>query len=397
MTRRGRSLPAADDRWVSLVVVAAFSLGLGVATVAVPLLALGAGYDAAAVGILVAVSATCQFATRLTLPWLFGRFPDRTLIVLASLAMTASFSLLVASTALPAFVAAQLLQGAGRAVFWTSSQTHAVRGDGPPVRRLVDMNTAGYVGTLAGPAIGGTLAALDPAFALAAAAIATGLSALMGILLAPLPRYERHATAGAWYLLRRGGVDVACWASAVGGGWWSMLGSYVPVIGVSAGVGAAGIGWLITASEAAGLVGTVGLRRVSPGQIGRVVRLSSLATAAALAALAVAAFASGPWVIAAFALALVVGGVANGASTTLAPALANQAASAAEQGDALALSGTFRAGALLGAPATVSLLLAVMTVPAAVLVVALGIAAPGFVLGRGGAGARRRPGEVSAG
>lgn len=397
MTRPGRSLPAADDRWVSLVVVAAFSLGLGIATVAVPLLALGAGYDAAAVGLLVAVSATCQFATRLALPWLLGRFPDRTLIVLASLAMTASFALLVVSTAVPVFIVAQLLQGSGRAVFWTSSQTHAVRGGGSPVRRLVDMNTAGYVGTLAGPAIGGTLAALDPALALTAAAVGTAVSALLAVVLAALPPYDRRGTAGAWHLLWRGGVDVACWASVVGGGWWSMLGSYVPVIGVTVGLGPAGIGWLITASEAAGLVGTVALRRVSATSIQPVVRLAALSTAGALAALALSAVASGPWVVAAFALALAVGGVANGASTSLAPALANLAAGAEEQGDALALSGTFRAGALLAAPASVSLLLAVLTVPAAVLVVALVVAAPGLVLGRGGGtAARPRPDEVSA-
>ncbi|MEJ7697223.1 MAG: hypothetical protein WKF78_11535 [Candidatus Limnocylindrales bacterium] len=72
---------------VALAVVFAFSVGLGVATLAIPLLALGAGYGAATVGFLVATAAAAQFLTRLALPVLLGRFPDRTLIALSSMLM----------------------------------------------------------------------------------------------------------------------------------------------------------------------------------------------------------------------------------------------------------------------------------------------------------------------
>src|SRR4051812_43745671 len=102
------------DRPVSLVVAFGFALSLGIAAVAIPLLALGAGYDAAAIGFLAAMAAGSQLAGRFTLPWLLGRFADQSLIALAAALMLGGFVLLMFSTALPAFVAAQLTQGAAR-------------------------------------------------------------------------------------------------------------------------------------------------------------------------------------------------------------------------------------------------------------------------------------------
>ncbi len=138
--------------------MAGFSLALGVGTVTVPLLALDAGYDPATVGFLAALAAATQLTTRFGLPWLLGRFRDRTLVTVSSLMMVGAFALLLGSRALPVFVAAQLLHGGARAIFWTSSQTHAVRGPGDRVRRLVDLNVAGGTGTLIGPAVAGTIA-----------------------------------------------------------------------------------------------------------------------------------------------------------------------------------------------------------------------------------------------
>ena len=45
--------------------------------------------------------------------------------------------------------------------------------------------------------------------------------------------------------------------------WWAMLGSYIPVILVGASVGTQGIGWLITLSEGASIVGILALRGLS--------------------------------------------------------------------------------------------------------------------------------------
>jgi cyanate permease len=135
------------DRPIALGVAFGFALSLGIATVTIPLLALGAGYEPAAIGFLVATAAASQLVTRLTLPWLLGRYADRGLIALSATLMVGAFSLLLVSTALPAFLVAQISQGAARAVFWTSSQTHAIRSGGPAVRRLVDLNLAGNAGT----------------------------------------------------------------------------------------------------------------------------------------------------------------------------------------------------------------------------------------------------------
>ena len=379
MTARGRAPTSPTDQVASLVVIFAFSVGLGAAAVVVPLVALDAGYDAAAVGFLVATAAACQFAMRLTLPWLLGWFPDRTLIAAGSLATVGSFGLLLLSTALPVFVVAQLLQGAGRALFWTSNQTHAVRSGDRPVERLVVMTMAGNAGTLTGPAMGGMLAAVALDLGLALAVGSTAVAVLAAPFLQRLPRYDRRAGIGTRRLLRREGVDLACWSSVIGGTWWSMVGSYVPVMAVAAGIGAAGLGGLVTLSEGAGMVALFTLRRVAPERIRPIVVAASAATVAALIGLAATAFV-GPAAIGAFIPLMILGGVGSGTVTALSAAVASLVAGPAEQGDALAVSGTFRAGALLVAPATVGALLSVVAVPGAVALVALAAGLPGALL-----------------
>jgi MFS family permease len=363
------------DRVAALGAVFGFSVSLGVATVTIPLLALAAGYEPAVVGFLVATSALSQLATRFSLPWLLGRFPDRTLIFVACVVMVAAFGLLILSTTLVVFALAQLFQGVARAVFWTSSQTHAIRGEGPAVRGLVDLNVFGNAGTLVGPALGGSLAAVGLPVALWAAAGSVTLAAVMALLLRRLPPYDRRKAAGTSRLIRRDGVDVACWASAVGGTWWSMMGSYVPVVLVGAGFGSVAIGWLVTASEAAGAVALLVLRRLPEARIGPVVKGGALLALSALVAIALVP--AGPVV---YAILLIVGGASNGTVTTLAPAMASLVAGPHEQGDALALAGTFRAGALLAAPATVGAILAILPLATAMTIVATGVAVPGLVL-----------------
>jgi MFS family permease len=355
-----------------------------VATVTIPLLALHAGYDAAAVGFLTATSAVSQLGGRLGLPWLLGRFPDRTLIGLASLMMAVGFGLLLVSTSVPVFVVAQLCQGTARAIFWTGSQTHAVRSGGRPVDRLVDLNVAGNAGTLIGPVLAGSLAVIGLPVAVAAAALGAAAATIGTPLLQRLPPYDRARSAGTIGLLRRDGVDVACWASVVGGGWWSMIGSYVPVILVGAGMGPQLIGWLVTASEGAGTAALLLLRRMPVDRIRRTVRTGALVAAAMFVAIAIA-----PGNALLYALLLVVGGAASGAITTLAPAMVSLASGEHEQGDALALSGTFRAGALLACPAAVGALLSALTLSFAVALVGSALGLSGVLVGRPAAGLRR--------
>ena len=368
---------APKDRPLALLVAFGYALALGIATVTVPLVALAAGYDPAAVGLLVALGSASQLATRLTLPKLLGRYADRWLLCGAAILMASGFALLLASTALSLFVGAQVAVGASRAIFWTSSQTHAIRSGGSPVRRLVDLNLAGNAGTLSGPVLAGLLATIGLDVALGAGILALTVSAICAPFLQRYPPYDRRRSAGAFQLLRRNGVDLAVWANVVGGVWWSMMGSYVPVILVGAGFGSALVGLMVTLSEGAGAVTLLVLRRLPTHRVRPIVRAGALTEMAALAAVAVA-----PPLLPLYGVLLITGGAGAGCVTTLAPLLVALAGSEHEQADGLALSGTFRSVAQLAAPATVSGLLQVLALQVALVGVVAATAAPGLLLGR---------------
>lgn len=372
---RGRS-----DRPVLLACAFGFAHAIGIGVVAVPLLGIDAGYDAPTIGLFAALAAGSQLTFRLTLPWLLGRYADRRLITLAGGLMLAGVATLLVSRAFPAFLVAQVAIGASRAVFWTASQTHAIRSGGPPVRGLVDLNLAGNAGTLSGPVVAGILAAFSLPLALAGAAVAAVLPLLAAPFLRRFPPYDRRRSAGALHLLRREGVDVASWANVVGGVWWSMVGSFIPVILVAAGIGPTLIGLLVTLSEGTGAVMLVVLRRTPVARVPLFVRAGAFGEMFALAAIALA-----PPVAPVYAVLLMLGGGAAGCVTGLAPALVALAAGEQEQGDALALSGTFRSLALLTAPAAVSVSLAAVALPGALVGLAFAAAAPGVLLiSRGG-------------
>ena len=374
-----------SERALTLVGVWAFSLALGIALVTVPLLALDVGYDPAAVGGLVAVSALFQFGTRLALPALLGRFADRSLIVISGGLFALACLVLIGATTLPVFVIAQALIGTSRALFWTSSQTHAVRTGDRPVQRLVDLNIVGNAGTLMGPVIGGVLATIDFRLAFFAAVASAALSGLVALGLQRFPPYDRRRSEGSLRLLRRPGVDHGAWSSFIGGGWWALLGSLVPVLLVGAGLRPAGVGLVTTLAEGAGMVALLLIRARRPRRILGIVRTGNWVVLAAIVGLAVAP--SEPLVLS---LLLMVGGAGGGAITTLGPALADQAAAADEQGDVLAMTGTFRAGALLAVPATAAVLLSVVAIPVALVALAIGMAVPTAIIDR------RSPGSPPA-
>jgi len=366
------------DRPATLVVAFGFALSLGIATVAIPLLALSSGYDAAAVGFLVAGAAGSQLATRLALPWLLGRFTDRSLILVSVALMLGAFGLLSMSTVLPAFIAAQLAQGAARAIFWTASQTHVIRSGGSPVHRLVDFNLAGNGGTLIGPLLAGFLATSAVSLAITGAAIAAGLALLLSPALATYPPFDRRQSEGTAKLLRRDGVDVAVWATFAAGTWWSMLGSYVPVLAIGAGLGPTDVGLLVSLSEGAGAAMMLVVRWLSPRRIQPIVLAAPLVEMAALVGIALA-----PAALPLYAVLVMVAGSAGGAVTVLAPELVTRAATEHEHGDAIALTGTSRAVALLGAPAAVGALLSIVALPVALVAIAAATVAPGLALARG--------------
>lgn len=130
---------------------AVFSCSLGIASVALPLLALRSGYSAVEVGVLTALSAIAQMATRLVLGAAMRLVGDWVLVVAAGVALCLSNGLVVASAAVVPFTLAEVLQGFARACFWTGSQTHVVRNDAPAVGALATINFVSSVGLLADP------------------------------------------------------------------------------------------------------------------------------------------------------------------------------------------------------------------------------------------------------
>lgn len=380
MTVEQRSGPGAG-RWdlesvVAPLSILGFSLSLGASGLVMPLLALSAGYDPAMVGVFTAISAVAQLGVRLGLPWLLTRVPDRHLIVAANVMMVASFGLLFLTSALPAFVVAQLLQGASRALFWTASQTHAVRNRGAMVRSLALVQTLGNVGQLAGPAIAGLIAAqsIHSALLFAGALAFVGLAA--GTLMAVLPPFPRQERNGGPRIWQRPGVDLACWASYSAGGWRAMLSSYVPVALATAGQPPQVIGFLLMVSEGSGLAASGLLMRSRPPDV----RLW-LQAAVVIVAATLIVFPLVTAVAPAAGLALAFGGLGSGLLMSLGPALATQSVTEDERGEAIAVTGTFRAAALLVTPAAAAAALTVVTLPVGLLVAAIAIGAPPIIAG----------------
>ena len=134
-----------------------FSIALSVSAVVLPLAALAAGYSPAAVGFLTASAGVSQLGMRLIIGPLMRRFPDWILVLVATVAMSASAAVLAVSTALIPFLICQSLQGAARGAFWTGSQTHVVRGARSSAAALAGVGIASSCGQLVGPLAGGLI------------------------------------------------------------------------------------------------------------------------------------------------------------------------------------------------------------------------------------------------
>lgn len=369
-------LNASSDRPAALTAILAFSFSLGIGQLALPLLALAAGYDAVAIGLLTATSAISQFGLRLQLPALLGRVPDRVLISASCVMMAVSYGSLALSTALPVFLIAQLFQGGARALFWTASQTHAVRSPGIPVRSLAQVGAVGNVGSMAGPVVTGLIATVSLVAALWLGVAAAAVGALLSmrlIRLDPYVRRERHGEGRMW---RRPGVDASCWAGFAGGGWRALMSSYVPVILTSAGLPPGIVGALMSAADLAGTATITALVRLPP----RSTRLA-LDVAVVAAALGLAGLPAVAHIVPAAAILLLISGSGAGTLMTLGVATARELVAPDEEGEAIALVGTFRALALLVTPAAVAASLAVLPVGLALAIAGVTIAAPATILG----------------
>lgn len=351
------------DRILSIAATVLFSFALGTLAVVVPILAIAVGYSAVEVGMMVALAAVSQLVTRLFLGALMRRVPDKAFLAGAALMIAVSCALIAVSDALAVFVASQLVQGSARALFWTSSQTHAVRMSTSSVKGLTDVNLAAGVGALLGPALAGYLWELSTPLPLIVGAVAGSAAVIPAALLTRLPVFApEHATGGimARGLWRRPGVDAACWMNAGAGAWKSLLDSYVPIVLSLAGQPVAVIGILVAIPNAAVLAGSASASWLR--KRGNRISLATglLATGAGLAA-------AGPLAGAAVAAAaaLAVSGVGAGILQTVGPAIAADEVHPEERGDALALTGTVRASALFLTPFVMALLVSVVPVAAA--------------------------------
>ena len=376
------------DRAFSVLTIGGYGLSLGASGLVLPLLALASGYDIAAVGLFTAISAISQLVFRLWLPWLLTRFSDRDLVITANVMMVASYVVLLFDTSLVAFVVAQLLQGASRALFWTASQTHAVRSKGALVQSLSIVQGMGNLGQLVGPVIAGIIAAqsLQAGLIFCAVASAVGLAAALGMtVLPPFVRPPRHD--GQQRIWRRPGVDVACWASYSAGGWRAMVMSLVPAALEAAGQPRQVIGVLMMISEAVALATSAALVRFRIPDVPAAIQIAVLMLTAALVSFP---FVASNAVTAALAMAL--GGLGSGLLMSLGPALATMSVSAEERGEAIAVAGTFRAVALLITPGAAAIAISVVTLPVGMVVAGLVIGIPPII-----AAIRRSPATAPSG
>ncbi len=322
-----------------------FSSAMGVASVAVPLLALQEGYGVVAVGLLAAVPAVSQMLTRLVLGAVMRVVSDWVLIATAAVMLTVANAMLVASVAVAPFVIAQLFQGVARACFWTGSQTHVVRGEGSSVKALAAVELVSGAGQLAGPVLGGVLAAGSASHAVAAGAVLAALSLVPAFFLDRLPPFQTLDDRPSGRIWRRPVVALGCLASASGGAWRGVLTSYVPVLLAHAGYASSTIGGMVAVGNGAAVAGSAVAGR-TPSH--RIVPTYALATTVTGVALAVLGFVDGQPVLAATVLA--VSGLAAGMLQTIGPAMAADGVHPEERGDAIAAVGTYRAAALFAVP-----------------------------------------------
>jgi MFS family permease len=380
--------PGRGDLVATLLATVVFGFSLGVSMICLPLVAVTAGYSAAQIGVLTALAAIGQLATRLLLGPLMRRFTDRLIVQAGAVLLLASAVILIGSSALVVLAASQLCQGAARGFVWTATKTHVVRRRGPSLPRLATNSLVNSIGSLTGPFAGGIVAhqSLDLALALCAVT-----AAVTGLLTVGMSGWDAHLRAEladsaakpppAWRIpgIRLGGLTVLAAA-----GWTGLTNGLVAVLLHDAGQDARTIGLLLTVANAGAVVGGTVVFRLAPARMPLAAAGSAMVMAAGIAATCYSA----RWA-AVGAVCLGLSGVGSGALQTLAYAIAADAVPPGRRSDAVVGIGLARAVALLIAPLGAGALAALVALPLAIAATAVGSAVPVLVAGR--AGRRRAP------
>lgn len=334
-------------------------------------MAVQAGYSGTEIGVLTALSALVQMATRVCMGAAMRRLPDWTFITMATVLLAGSCALLAISAAYVPFIVAQSLQGVARAFFWTGSQTHAVRVSSSSVGGLASVNLFSSIGLLAGPSLAGLLTEHSASLALGVGAGIATAATIPTFLLTRLPPFAPPADRHPGRIWRRPGVDVGCLAGVTAGAWRGLLSSYIPVVLDAARQSPSMIGLLVSIANAASVAGVGVVSRVKDRRMASAHAIGVLA--AGIGTASVAPLAAYAWPTA---FALAVSGLGAGALQTVGPAIAADAVHPEERGEAIASAGTFRAGALFAAPLGVAGLVIAIPLTWSMVAVSLLIAVP---------------------
>jgi MFS family permease len=361
---------------VAHVTATVFGLALGANTIALPLVTIDAGYSAAEIGYLAALSAGVQILVRLTLTAIMRRYPDRVLVTGAGAVLALSFGAVALSTELGPLVLAYGLQGASRACFWTGAQVHVVHGDGPVQKNLARITLCADAGMFVGPVTAGLIYERSPDLSLQLGLAIAVLAVLLSLGMRRFAPFRwPEMPSGTTSLWRRRPVLSAAIATAVAGSWRSLLSSYVPVALAQGGQAAGAIGVFVSVASAANTASVAVLARVSLKRKSLAMVTGCLAAAVGLGLAGLAA-GSSP----AVAVCLAVSGLGAGVLQILGSSLAAESVHPQERGAAIALTGTVRAGTMMVSPLVVAGLVQVVSVAAALAVAGALISASSVAL-----------------
>lgn len=341
---------ARDEVWSGLTALL-FGTASGALSLIVPFLLLRAGESHLIVGLIATLAGLSQLVTRFSIPALMRAIPDRAVVLLSTLLLTAALVLAVFTRAIGLIVLIQLLHGSVRALFWTGLQTHSVRSGRTAVRGLAGVNLFAGLGLMLGPALFGALVAIAEFFtatstALVAAALAAFASGRLARY-APFGPAKGIIARAAW----TGPTLLGSWMSALAGVWRGLLDTYIPVLLIALAFSEAEASGLVALSSGSILIGTLLAART---RTSRNRLLYVVAVVCASAIMFAMPHTENLWLP--LAAMMLLGGLISGGFQTYGTALAADSVPSELKGDVITITGIFRSLAILGLPGLMTVL-----------------------------------------